>query len=504
MANRILNLGAMARALTERAQQAVYGPTNGSVPPKPLIQGMSPSAWPNPLQPVPPFGPLGSQALSFPFFEGQNLIYTPRPDAEYTANDLRQLATYPLARMCIDNAKDIVCQTEWTIGLKAIPGETQRERAKRQKGDENIVNLSRFFEYPDGKTDWPTWSRKLVEDMLVIDAATIIIERSKRGKVSALRWAEGAGIVLYIDERGRTPDPPSHAYAQDWNGLPRVTFTRDELVYGVRNIAPKGTISSYFYGTSPTEGSATEIKVGIERLNFTLAYYSAGSIPDVIQIAPPGVNPDKIKEAMTTNNAVLSGNLRRRRQWTILQGLRTDGKDDQILFPKEKLLADLYDEMHIRKIAYTYGDSPQRLMRLMNRSSSESNQTAAEEEGITPWVIWLQNLINRVIQHYMMMPEYQMTFKQERESDIKKLADTDVEYVKNGIYSINERRELRGDDPRPEPEADELGIITANGWLPMGAMYQQPPQVNVDHGSSQSPVGTPGEKVLRLVERGAK
>jgi len=222
--NRVLNLGTMARMLTDRAQQALYPSSNQT----PSIASIPASAWPNPLQPVKPFGPPGSKPLNFPFFEGQNLNFTARPDAEYTASELRSLATYPLARICIDNVKDIVCQTEWTVGLKAIPGETQRERAKRQKGDENIVNLSRFFEYPDRVTDWATWSRGLIENLLTIDAGSCLIERSGRGKVAAVRTVDGASISRYIDERGLTPLPPGKAYTQLWYGQPRVDFTTDE------------------------------------------------------------------------------------------------------------------------------------------------------------------------------------------------------------------------------------------------------------------------------------
>lgn len=494
--NRIFNLGATARMLTDRAQQAIYSSKDQT----PSIASIPASAWPNPLQPVKPFGPPGSKPLGFPFFEGQNLNFTARPDAEYTSSELRSLSTYPLARICIENVKDIVCQTKWTMGLKAIPGETQKERAKRQKGDENIINLSRFFEYPDSVTDWPTWSRGLIENLLTIDAASILVERSKRGKVAVLRIVDGASISRYIDERGLTPVAPDKAYTQLWYGQPRVDFTTDELVYGVRNIVPRDSISSHLYGLSPTESIAPEIKIGIERLNFILAYYTSGAIPDVIQIAPPGITPDQIKEAMTANNAVLAGNLQRRRQWTILQGFQKDGKLDQILFPKEPLLADPFDDMHIRKVAYAYGDSPARLQKMMNRSASESNQTASEEEGITPWVIWLQATLNRIIQKYMMMEDYEITFKQERESDIKKLMETDVGYVKNGGYSWNERREMRGDDPRPEPEADELGIVTANGFMKLGSMYQAAP--NATPGGESANHSSSGDKALRLVERG--
>jgi hypothetical protein len=489
---KIINLGGAARALGQRMRQSLYSSAYGTEPAS--IRDIPANAWPNPLQPIPPFGPSGSEALTWNFWEGQNLNYTPRSDALYTADELRALSMYPLARMCIENVKDIVCGTEWQIGLKPLPGETQKERASRAKGDENIVNLSRFFEYPDGRTDWSAWSRVLVENMLTIDAGTVLVERSKRGKVSGLEVIkDGGSVSCYIDERGRTPDPPSIAYSLNWWGLPRTSHTTDELLYGVRNIVPRNTLASFMYGLSPTEGGAEEIKIGIERLNFTLAYYTAGSVPDVIQIAPPGIPPDKIKEAQQANNASLSGQLSQRRKWTILQGFQTDGKMDQILFPKEPLLADPFDEMHIRKICYLYGDAPQRLLKQMNRSSSESSQTAAEEEGIMPWVRWLSNLMNRIITFYMGMPKYEISFRMLRESDILKLMQADVGYVKSGLYTINERRELRDDDPRPEPQASELGIVTANGWLPIGQTLQPAPGMGKTVSSS---------KKLQIVQRG--
>lgn len=471
---------------------SLYSSAYGTEPA--LIRDIPADAWPNPLQPIPPFGPEGSEPLTWNFWEGQNLNYTPRSDAAFTADELRALSMYPLARMCIDNVKDIVCGTEWQISLKPLPGETNSDRAKRAKGDENIVNLTRFFEYPDGRTDWATWSRMLVENMLTIDAGSVLVERSKRGKVSGLEVIrDGGSVTCYIDERGRTPDPPSVAYSLNWWGLPRTEHSTDELVYGVRNIVPRNTISSFLYGLSPCESIAEEIKIGIQRLNFVLAYYSSGSVPDAIQIVPPGTPPDKVKEAYQANNAALSGQLSQRRKWTLLQGFQTDGKADQILFPKEPLLSDPFDEMHIRKVCYAFGDAPQRLMRQMNRSSSESSQTAAEEEGIAPWVKWLSNLINRIIAFHMKMPEYQISFKMVRESDVIKLMQADVGYVKNGGYTWNERRDLHGDDPRPEPEANELGIITANGWLAIGQTLQPAPGMGKT---------VPSSKKLRVVQRG--
>src|SRR5580698_10572636 len=135
----IRNMGAIATALT-RMQQSLYRA------PKDQIRGVDPNNWPSALQPVKPIAPKGSEPLAFPFYMGQNLTYTPRPDATYSAVDLRNLSLYPLARICIENTKDQLCQLPWEIQLKAFPGERNADRKNRAKGDPNIAKLANFFE----------------------------------------------------------------------------------------------------------------------------------------------------------------------------------------------------------------------------------------------------------------------------------------------------------------------------------------------------------------------
>src|SRR5580658_2715876 len=99
----IRNLGPVAAAMT-RLQQRLYQA------PKNQIMNVEATHWPSALQPVTPIAPKGSEPLAFPFYMGQNLTYTPRPDAEYAAIDLKRLSNYPLARICIENTKDQLCQ----------------------------------------------------------------------------------------------------------------------------------------------------------------------------------------------------------------------------------------------------------------------------------------------------------------------------------------------------------------------------------------------------------
>src|ERR1044071_10155486 len=140
-------------------------------PPKDTIRGITTDAWYSPLQPVQPFAPEGTEPRVFQYWAGQNLLWTPRPDAEYSAAQLKQLATFPLARICIENVKDMLTRAGWQIHKRLEPGETRRESVKRNRGDEIIKKVSRFFEKPDREHMWDEWLRPLCEDMLVIDAA---------------------------------------------------------------------------------------------------------------------------------------------------------------------------------------------------------------------------------------------------------------------------------------------------------------------------------------------
>src|ERR1700676_4925778 len=81
--------------------------------PRDTISGIDPTNWGSPFQPVQPLGPPGAEPRQFQTWSGQNLIFTPRSDAEYTAADLKALATYPLARICIENVKDTVTRAPW-------------------------------------------------------------------------------------------------------------------------------------------------------------------------------------------------------------------------------------------------------------------------------------------------------------------------------------------------------------------------------------------------------
>lgn len=459
-------IGNMVQALS-RFGQSLYKP------PPDTIRGIDSADWYSPLQPIIPFAPEGSEPKGFQYWSGQNLIWTPRADSAYTAADLKGLATYPLARICIENVKDAVTRCSWEIQLRAKPGETRRDTAGRARGDDNLLKLNRFFEYPDREHNWQDWLRPLLDDLLVIDAGSILMRRTfptksnPNGTIAELAVIRGEMITRYIDENGFTPLPPSPAYSQNWWGMPYLNLTTDQLVYKPRNIVPRNTVSSNLYGMSPTEQLAPEIEVGIERLKFVLAYYKEGSVPGVVQVVPRGTPIARIEEAMQWMNSELAGNLAARNQWRMIQGFNEPGKNDQIEYTKEPLLAGVYDEKHIREVAFGYGTSPQRLMKMI-RTEGKASSDSAETEGTLPWILWVKGVVDYIIQVKMGFTEYEFAIDPFSEPDPLKNAAGITMLVSKGAITPNEARERLGEDLRPEPEADQLGIITGTGFVPLG------------------------------------
>jgi hypothetical protein len=76
--------------------------------------------------------------------------------------------------------------------------------------------------------------------------------------------------------------------------------------------------------------------------------------------------------------------------------------------------------------------------------------------------------MNYLIQRKFGLEGYEMEFSLTRSSDELEQRQADEIDVKSGIRTINEVREDRGYDPRPEPEASRLGVVTASGFVPFG------------------------------------
>jgi 2'-5' RNA ligase len=94
----------------------------------------------------------------------------------------------------------------------------------------------------------------------------------------------------------------------------------------------------------------------------------------------------------------------------------------------------------------------------------------------------------------MGFPDHEFVWSERRSMDPLKQAQTDAILV-GKVYTINELREARGDDPRSEPEADKLGMFTPTGFIPLGETASPQgtgPTAGGEGGAKPGP-GSPGE-----------
>jgi phage portal protein BeeE len=433
--------------------------------PQTEIRGIEQTDWFGPGQPVKPIAPVGTEPRGWQFFPNQNFIYTPRANEPMTGDDLRQASMYDMVRIIIENVLDQMTRIPVNVRLKRMPGESAKDYAKRKPDPGVVAAIMNFIDHPNPDETRGEFLRKLLDDMLVGDFASVLLRKTPKGELLEMRAIDGATICRYIDKNGFTPQAPSPAYAQLWYGIPMVDLTTQQLIYAPRNLK-----TYRLYGMSPVEQAIRYIRTGALRLAFQESYYKDGNIPDAMQIVPKGVHPDKIKETEQWLISELGGQLNRRRQIKLVQGFTEKG-DDQVLFPKQALLTDPFDDLVITALCFAFGTSKQRLMKQMNRASAEASQDAAEKEGLEPFLDWEQNSIyNRLIQNqnYLNMPMYEATCEQDTDVDPKVQADIDKIYLSCGARTINQVKENLGDEPFDIPEADMPMIITATGPIPVG------------------------------------
>jgi Putative phage tail protein len=206
-----------------------------------VISGIAPDSWFGPQQPLPPQAPADVKGRQFDYPFGANLNYTPRSSAAIGFGELRALAdALPLLRTVIETRKDQVFALGWTVRPRALH--------QSSAADSRISQILAFLARPDRRHSFADWLRMILEDLLVIDAATIYPRFNRAGALHSLDIVDGATIFPLIGEDGRAPDAPDPAWQQVLHGIPAADFTCDELLYLPRNVR-----SHKLYGMSPVE-----------------------------------------------------------------------------------------------------------------------------------------------------------------------------------------------------------------------------------------------------------
>ena len=364
-----------------------------------LITGAS-EAWFGPLQPLEPQAPKETAGRAFDYNFGHNMSFVPKGEQGQTGVDfttLRALADpslggLDLMRLAIETVKDRLSAQKWTI----------KPREESEAGEKLSKGTAEKLLRPDGIHTFRVWSRMLFEDLLVIDAPTVYLAPTT-GTDKVPEVVDGATIKILIRPDGRSPVPPEPAYQQRLKGLAAVNYSRDEIIYGPRNLR-----SNRLYGYGPVEQVISTVNIALRRQLSQLEYYTAGSVPDMILGVPETWNASQIKEFQLWWDSVLSGNTEERRRARFVPG------GIKPFVAKEGHLKDAHDEWLARIICYCFNLSPSALIKDVNRATAETSKEASAEDGLEPLKLWWSDYMDEVIAHaYENGDQLQFTFQDE-------------------------------------------------------------------------------------------
>ena len=382
----------------------------------------------SPSYPLAPPQPERVRLWDFPV--GVNALYTPRSHEPVSFAELRALAdSHDITRLAIETRKDQLEKLDWTIKPSAAPGTDAEARARS-------ATLARFWRRPDGDRPFATWLRELTEDVLVLDAPAIELRHNRGGQIIGLDIVDGATIKVLFDHTGRRPKPPAPAYEQVIHGRPWKLLTGDELLYLPRNPRPHKA-----YGFSPVEQIVMTINIALRRQTMQLQHFTTGNVPPGLLTAPEGWNAEQIRQFQEWFDSVLAGNTgaRTRLVWA------PSGTAYQAF--TEAPYKDEFDEWLARIVCYAFSLPATAFARQVNRATAETAQSAALAEGLEPLKGWVKRLVDHVIQDRMGHADLEFAWTDRRPvepSEQAKIIDT---YVRGGIYTVNEARDVLGFGP---------------------------------------------------------
>ena len=448
------------------------------------ITGVSPDTWFGPLQPLAPMAPPEVKGRQFDYPFGLNLNYIPRSNDGISFAELRGLAdALPLLRAVIETRKDQIAGQSYAVRA--------RSRVDTSDVSKSIDAVSRFLARPDRRHSFADWLRMLVEEMLVIDAATIYPRYARGGALYSLDIIDGATIKPLIGEDGRAPEAPDPAYQQILKGVPAADFSADELIYLPRNVR-----SHRLYGMSPVEQIALTINIALRRDAATLDYYRTGSTPDAFATLPKEWTADQIRSFQDYFDALMSGNLARRRQTKFMPA------DFKLIETRQPPLKDQYDEWLARIICYAFSVPASAFVAQVNRATSETLRQQATQEGLVPLKAWVKSALDHVIQDCMNEPGLEFVWVGDDAVDPLEQAQTLQILVGAGIKTREEARadlglrQASGGAPgKPQanlgklnPHHDEQGRFTTadNAAGPAGSPTRKPRPTRVQVASSEA------------------
>lgn len=397
------------------------------------------AAWFGPGTPMAPSAPAQVAGRQFELPINYNALLRVK-ETGIGFRQLRVLAdSCDIIRLLVEIRKDQLCSLSWSVQKEGTL-DPRRGAPRDIQRDAVSEAIRAFLVSPDRMHGWEEWLRLLLEDMFVIDAATLYVQRTKGGDVYALHPVDGATIKRLIDPHGWTPTPPLPAFQQILHGTAAVNYTSDELIYRPRNPRP-----NRLYGLGHVEQIIVMARTWLARQASNLEYYDEGSVPDGFLSASKDWGAQQIAEYQALFDLQLAGQLGERRK------VKITPSDSKFTETKTPALKDKYDEWLARIACFCFSIPPTAFVDQMNRATAGTVNISSLETGLGPAKMWVERLMTNIIERYLGHPGYEFTFRDKEAQDPLERAQIDQIYVQAGVLLADEVRGDLGLLPLPRP-----------------------------------------------------
>ena len=123
-----------------------------------------------------------------------------------------------------------------------------------------------------------------------------------------------------------------------------------------------------------------------------------GSSPDAFATLPKEWTADQIRAFQDYFDALMSGNLARKRMTKFMPA------DFKLIETRQPPLKDMYDEWLARIICYAFSVPASAFVSQVNRATGETLRLQATQEGLVPLKAWIKSALDHVIQVCMNEP----------------------------------------------------------------------------------------------------
>lgn len=406
----------------------------------------------------PPDSPLGGDPRQSEYRPFWNMPSLPGEGRLVDYKTLRAVAKLdPFVRKAIEVRKDQITQLTFDL-IARDRKDAKKARNTVAQQQESIEAVKQWALKPDGRHNWQQWLRLIMEDHLVLDGVALEIRRNLdpgAGRVSAgtgkamgkMLWLEGVDattIKVLRDTSGRLPLPPLKAYQQYLFGMPRASFSVEEMIYAVKN----PTYDSV-YGYSAVESFLTLINLNLRYWASQNAIYTDGTLPEGIVTAPEGWTAQQMKTFSDNWNTALAGDPKALRKLQIApHGLGWIAFKEH-MFDKElaRFLLDIL-ALAMDLTPNELGFEPSGNRGMGGKGYAESQERVQSRRAVGPTTRFLFDyILNPILWDEFGLTDLEWATVDKEDMDEESRAKADDIDIRNGRISIDELIERDGGEP---------------------------------------------------------